>query len=161
MFAVVCPFVCRHGFHELLRHRFGEVGFVDDVIGVEHADRQGRRSSGREWNPQPVGLISTPVEDQPPAVKVALGVLGTLSIVCGIVATLLGAAAWFLSHQRTGTEGLAVIAAVFCQWVVALVGVYILGVPARRQGGKAARLGVFLNIVSVALTALALISYYA
>lgn len=104
---------------------------------------------------------SIPVEDQTPAVKVALGVLGTLSIVCGIVATLLGAAAWFLSHQNTGTEGLAVMAAVFCQWVVALVGVYILGVPARRQGGKAARLGVFLNIISVALTALALISYYA
>lgn len=104
---------------------------------------------------------STPVEDQTPAVRVALGVLGALSIVCGIVATLLGAAAWFLSHQRTGTEGLAVIAAVFFQWVVALVGVYILGVPAGRQGGKAARLGVFLNVVGVTLTALALISYYA
>jgi hypothetical protein len=101
------------------------------------------------------------VEEQTPAVKAALGVLGTLSMVCGLVATLLGAAAWFLSHQNTGTEGLAVLAAVFFQWVVALVGVYILGLPAARQRGKAARLGVFLNIASVALTALALIFYYA
>jgi uncharacterized protein (DUF486 family) len=101
------------------------------------------------------------VEEQTPAVKVALGLLGTLSIACGLVATLLGAAAWFLSHQRTGTEGLAVIAAVFFQWVVALVGVYILGVPAARQGSKAARLGVGLSIASVALTGLALTFYYA
>jgi uncharacterized protein (DUF486 family) len=101
------------------------------------------------------------VAEQTPAVKVALGVLGTLSIFCGLVATLLGAAAWFLSHQRTGTEGLAVLAAVFVQWVVALGGVYILGVPAARQGSKAARLGVFLSIASVVLTTLALIFYYA
>ncbi len=102
------------------------------------------------------------IVDQPkPAVKVALGVLGALSILCGLAATLLGAAAWFLSHQRTGTEGLAMIAAVFFQWVVALVGGYVVGGPAAAQGGKAARLGVFLNIGSVVLTALALISYYA
>ena len=122
---------------------------------------QARRSSGREWNPQPIGLILLIVEEQTLAVKVALGVLGTLSIVCGLVATLLGAAAWFLSHQRTGTAGLAVMAAVFFQWVVALVGGYILCVPAARRGSKAARLGVLLSIASVALTALALISYYA
>jgi hypothetical protein len=101
------------------------------------------------------------VAQQTPAVKVALGVLGTLSIVCGLVAILLGAAAWFLSHQRTGTEGLAVMAAVFFQWVVALAGAFILGVPAARQGSTAARLGVILSIASVVLTTLALISYYA
>ena len=96
-----------------------------------------------------------------PATKVAFGILGTLSLVFGFVATLLGAAAWFLSHQRTGTEGLAVIAAVFFQWVAALVGGYILGVPALRQRSRAARLGVFLSVASVVLTALALILHYA
>ena len=92
--------------------------------------------------------------------KAALGVLGALSIVCGVVASLLGAAAWFLSQQRTGTEGLAVITAVFFQWIAALVGGFILGRAAARQGGKAARIGVFRNFASVAVTGLALISYY-
>ncbi len=62
------------------------------------------------------------MEEPKPGTKVAFGILGTLALICGFVATLLGAAAWVLSHQRTGTEGLAVIAAVFFQWVAALVG---------------------------------------
>ena len=53
------------------------------------------------------------------------------------------------------------IAAVFFQWVVALVGVYVVGGPAAARGGKAARLGVFLSIASVVLTVIALFSYYA
>ncbi len=101
------------------------------------------------------------MEEPKPATKVAFGILGTLSLICGFVAALLGAAAWFLSHQRTGTEGLAVIAAVFFQWVAALVGGYILGVPVLRQRSRAARLGVFLSVASVVLTALALILHYA
>jgi hypothetical protein len=101
------------------------------------------------------------MEELKPATKVAFGILGTLSLIFGFVAALLGAAAWFLSHQRTGTEGLAVIAAVFFQWVAALVGGYILGVPALRQRSRAARLGVFLSVASVVLTALALILHYA
>ena len=101
------------------------------------------------------------MEEPKPATKVAFGILGALSLIFGFVATLLGAAAWFLSHQRTGTEGLAVIAAVFFQWVAALVGGYILGVPALRQRSRAARLGVFLSVASVVLTALALILHYA
>jgi hypothetical protein len=100
------------------------------------------------------------MEEPKPITKVAFGILGTLSLVFGFVATLLGAAAWFLSHQRTGTEGLAVITAVFFQWVAALVGGYILGVPALRQRSRAARLGVFLSVASVVVTALALIRHY-
>src|SRR4029077_12779768 len=100
------------------------------------------------------------MEEPKPATRVAFGILGTLSFICGFAATLLGAAAWFLSHQRTGTEGLAVIAAVFFQWIAALVGGYILGVPALRQRSRAARLGVFLSVASVVFTALALILHY-
>ena len=100
------------------------------------------------------------MEAPKPVARTALGVLGASSIVSGVVAAILGDAAWFLSHQRTGMEGLAVLAAVFVQWIVALVGGYILGGGAAAQGGKAARLGVLLNIASVALTALALIFYY-
>jgi len=119
-----------------------------------------RRHSHRPstFNPHHVRLI---MEEPKPATKVAFGILGTLSLICGFMATLLGAAAWFLSHQKTGTEGLAVIAAVFFQWVAALVGGYILGVPALRQRSRAARLGVFLSVASVVFTALALILHYA
>src|SRR5690349_17089833 len=99
------------------------------------------------------------MEEQTPAVKVILGVLAALSLVCGHLATVLGAAARYVSHQRTGTEGLMVVAMVFFQWMVALVGGFILGVPAFRRGSKAGRLGVFLSIASVAVTAVALISY--
>ncbi|MBI3551862.1 MAG: hypothetical protein HY077_05035 [Elusimicrobia bacterium] len=100
------------------------------------------------------------MEEQKPAVKVALGLLGFLAILSGLLCVVLGLAAWYLSHQRTGTEGLAVLAAVFVQWCLAVFGGYILGGSAAAQGGKAARVGVFLNFGSVALTALALICHY-
>ena len=100
------------------------------------------------------------MEEQAPVVKAALGVMGFVSIVSGLVAAFLGAAAWFISQQRTGMEGLGVLTAVFVQWMVALVGGYILGGAAALQGGKAARVGLFLTIASVTLTALALIYYY-
>ncbi len=99
-------------------------------------------------------------DPKPPIVKAAVGVFGALSIVAGLVAAFLGAAAWFISQQHTGTEGLAVLAAVVVQGIVALVGGFILGGAAAAQGSKAARLGVVLNIASVTITALALILYY-
>lgn len=120
-----------------------------------------RRHSHHTSTFNPSHHVRLIMEQPKPATKVAFGILGTLSLIFGFVATLLGAAAWLLSHQRTGTEGLAVIAAVFFQWVAALVGGYILGVPALRQRSRAARLGVFLSVASVVLTALALILHYA
>ena len=101
------------------------------------------------------------MEEPTSAVKVTFGIFATLSIICGLLAALLGLAAWFLSYQNTGTEGLAVMTAVFFQWVAALVGGYILSVPAVRKRSKAARLGVFLNVASVVITSFALIAYYA
>jgi hypothetical protein len=100
------------------------------------------------------------MEEQKPAVKGVLGLLGFVSIASGLGCALLGLAAWYISHQRTDTGGLAVLAAVAVQWMVALVGGYILGSAGAAQGGKAARIGLFLNFGSVALTALALIYYY-
>ena len=101
------------------------------------------------------------MEEPKPATKVAFGILGTLALICGFVATLLGAAAWVLSHQRTGTgrsrrDRGGILSVGRCA-----SGGYILGVPALRQRSRAARLGVFLSVASVVLTALALILHYA
>jgi hypothetical protein len=98
--------------------------------------------------------------EQKPAVKAIVGLLGLVSIVSGLGCAFLGAAAWYISHQRTGTEGLGVLAAVTVQWMVALVGGYILGGAGRAQGSKTARIGLFLNFGSVTLTALALVYHY-
>jgi len=33
------PFLCRWGLFKSLRHGLGEVGFIDDVVAVEHRPR--------------------------------------------------------------------------------------------------------------------------
>jgi len=95
--------------------------------------------------------------DEKPAVEKLLGAMEFVSILSGIASAGLGLIAWWIAHAHTGTEGLAVIAVVAIQWVVALVGGYIIGGTAAQQGR---RLGPYLNLGSVVLTAVALFLYY-
>jgi hypothetical protein len=97
------------------------------------------------------------MDKETPAVKTLLGVMGVLSILSGLASAILGLAAWGIAHQHTGTEGLAVIFVVAIQWVVALIGGYILGGTAAQRGRKA---GLYLNAGSVVITAIALMYHY-
>jgi len=83
--------------------------------------------------------------------------MSAVSILSGLVSAVLGFAAWGIAHEHTGTEGLGVIAVVGIQWVVAMVGGYIIGGTAAKSGRK---LGIRLNLVSVVITAAALFCYY-
>jgi len=70
---------------------------------------------------------------------------------------ILGLAAFGIATQNTGTEGLAVMFVVAIQWMVALVGGFILGGTA---AGHGRRVGLLMNVSSVVLTLIALIYYY-